>query len=76
MAKNKTTETISSVSEFINSVSDEQKRADSFKIIELMKEQSGYEPKMWGAAIVGFGSYHYKCESRVENTGLNIQNNS
>ena len=66
MAKNKTTETQSSVADFLNSVADENKRADSFKIVELMEEQSGYPGKMWGPAIVGFGSYHYKYESGHE----------
>jgi hypothetical protein len=66
MAKNKTTETISSVSDFLNSVADEGKRADSFLIAELMQQQTGLEPKVRGPAIVGFGSYHYKYDSDHE----------
>jgi hypothetical protein len=66
MAKNKTTETTTSVTDFINTVADETKRNDCFRIIELMQKQTGFEPKMWGAAIVGFGSYHYKYESGRE----------
>jgi len=66
MAKNKTTETTGSVSDFLNSVSDEGKRTDSFRIAELMQQQTGLEPKMWGPAIVGFGSYHYKYDSGHE----------
>ncbi len=66
MTKNKTTETKKSVTAFINAVPDEQKRKDSFKVIELMKKKSGHEPKMWGPSIVGFGSYHYKYESGRE----------
>ena len=31
-----------------------------------MKKQSGFDAKMWGPAIVGFGSYHYKYESGRE----------
>ncbi|MBU1094964.1 MAG: DUF1801 domain-containing protein [Bacteroidetes bacterium] len=38
----------------------EQKRKDSFEILKLMKDFTGYEPKMWGTSIIGFGSYHYK----------------
>jgi hypothetical protein len=26
----------------------------------MMKQVTKEEPKMWGASIVGFGSYHYK----------------
>ena len=68
MAKstNKTTETTNSVTDFLNSVADETKRADSFQLVQLMKEQTGFEAKMWGPAIVGFGSYHYKYASGRE----------
>ena len=59
--KNKTAETEVDVTDFINSfVENEQKKQDSFRLIELMSEWSGFEPKMWGPTIIGFGSYHYK----------------
>lgn len=66
MAKNKTTETNISVTDFINAVKDETKRKDSFNLVALIKKQTGLEPKMWGPSIVGFGSYHYKYESGHE----------
>src|SRR4249919_3513874 len=66
MAKNKTTQTDYSVIEFINAVPDEIKRKDSMEIIELMKNETGHEPKMWGPSIIGFGSYHYKYASGHE----------
>ena len=67
MAKNKTAETEVSVPEFIHAfVDNEQKKADSFRLIELMREWSGFEPKMWGPTIIGFGSYHYKYASGHE----------
>ena len=66
MAKIKTTETSKSVTDFINSVSDEIKRKDSFQIIDIMQKQTGFEPKMWGPSIIGFGNYHYKYESGHE----------
>ena len=65
-ATNKTIENHDSVTDFINLVADETKRADCFAIVEIMRKQSGFEPKMWGPAIVGFGSYHYKYESGRE----------
>lgn len=65
--KNKTTYTGASVTDFINSyVENEQKKADSFQLITLMKKWSGFEPKMWGPTIIGFGSYHYKYASGHE----------
>lgn len=66
MAKNKTTENENSVTDFINSVEDETKRNDSFRITDIMQEQTGLEPKMWGPAIIGFGTYHYVYESGRE----------
>ena len=67
MAKNKTTETEVKVSDFIESYVDkEQKKADSYKLIELMSEWSGFKPRMWGPTIIGFGSYHYKYASGHE----------
>lgn len=64
--KAKTTETSDSVLKFIKTVPDQQRQKDSLAIIEIMKQQSGFEPKMWGPGIVGFGSYHYKYESGHE----------
>ncbi len=67
MAKNKTAETVVNVSDFINSFVDiEQKKVDSFQLIDLMQKWSGFEPKMWGPSIIGFGSYHYKYASGHE----------
>jgi len=66
MAKNKTTETQNSVIDFINTVEDLTKRNDSFELVKLMQEQTGFEPKMWGPGIIGFGSYHYKYASGHE----------
>lgn len=66
MAKNKTTQTELSVTDFLNSVADETKRNDSFQILEIFKAQTGLESKMWGPSIVGFGSYHYTYESGHE----------
>lgn len=74
MAKaNKTNQTEVSVTDFINSyVESEQKKADSFQLVKLMSEWSGFEPKMWGPTIIGFGSYHYKYESGHEGDMLMI----
>jgi hypothetical protein len=68
MAELKTKQTDANVIEFINSFADtEQKRKDSFELLKLMQDFTGFEPKMWGTSIIGFGSYHYKSErSRQE----------
>jgi hypothetical protein len=67
LAKNKTNETAVIVTDFIHSfVDSDQKKSDSFRLIELMQEWSGFEAKMWGPSIIGFGSYHYKYASGHE----------
>lgn len=68
MAKNKTVETEASVSGFLATIKDAQKRKDCTAIIELVTQHTKLEPKMWGPAIVGFGSYSYKYESGREGT--------
>lgn len=63
MAELKTKQTSADVKEFIHSFADtEQKRKDSFELLNLMEETTGFPPKMWGPSIIGFGSYHYKSD--------------
>ncbi len=66
MAELKTKLNDASVEDFLNKVEDDQKRKDSFEILKMMKQVTKEEPKMWGASIVGFGSYHYKGASGRE----------
>jgi len=62
----KTQKNDASVHDFLNAVPDEKKRQDSFAIVELMRQVTGFEPAMWGDSIVGFGSYRYKYASGRE----------
>src|SRR5215467_10779661 len=66
MAGNKTVPNDQNVEQFLNAIADERKRKDRFTLLELMKQVTGMEPRMWGSSIVGFGSYHYKYESGRE----------
>jgi hypothetical protein len=66
MAENKTRQTDASVTAFLASIADERKRRDSQVILEMMREESREEPRMWGESIIGFGSIHYKYESGRE----------
>jgi hypothetical protein len=66
MAGNKTTQNENPVEEFINAADSEQKRKDAWDMIALMKKITGFEPKMWGGSLVGFGTYHYRYESGRE----------
>lgn len=60
MAENKTQKNDTPVEDFLNQVENETKRVDSFKLLTIMKEITGEEPKMWGDSIIGFGEYHYR----------------
>lgn len=62
----KTKETDHSVIEFIDSVESPKKREDAYKLLDLFSQTTGFEAKMWGPSIIGFGSYHYKYESGHE----------
>ena len=66
MAENKTQKNTASIVDFLNNLPDEKKRQDSFTLLELIKQVSGTEPKMWGPSIIGFGDMHYKYESGRE----------
>jgi hypothetical protein len=66
MAEMKTKVNEASVEDFLSKIEDEQKRKDCFEIVNMMKLVTKEEPKMWGPAIIGFGSYHYKYESGRE----------
>lgn len=59
----KTLATAAPVEGYIAAIEDEGRRADCRALVELMREASGCEPVMWGAAIVGFDRYHYTYES-------------
>jgi hypothetical protein len=63
MAELKTKQTDEDVYAFINSFAEtEQRRHDSFELLKLMQDCTGFEPRMWGPSIIGFGSFHYKSE--------------
>lgn len=60
LADIKTKETQASVQDYINGLANEQQRKDSEVLVKLMQKISKEEPKMWGAAMIGFGNKIYK----------------
>jgi predicted CopG family antitoxin len=66
MAELKTKPTAESVSDFLDKVSHPSRRQDCLTVLEIMKDVTKEEPKMWGSSIVGFGRYRYKYESGRE----------
>lgn len=66
MAELKTKQTDASVKDFLNQISDEERRNDCLTVAKMMEEITGVKPKMWGPSIVGFGVNHYKYASGRE----------
>jgi hypothetical protein len=66
MAELKTKKTEVRVEDFVQGIADETRRKDCQTLVELMRQATGAEPKMWGPSMVGFGSYHYKYASGRE----------
>src|SRR6201997_2746487 len=66
MVESKTRPTKLSVAAFIDALTDPPRRADAKALVKLMQSAAGEKPKMWGPAIIGFGSYHYRYESGRE----------
>ncbi len=66
MYEPKMKENESSVVDFIEKVEQPRKREDAYRLLEIFKDITGFEAKMWGPSIIGFGSYHYKYKSGHE----------
>jgi hypothetical protein len=57
VATNKTQATAQTAADFFLSL-DEPRRSECERLAQLMQLATGAEPRMWGAAIVGFGETH------------------
>jgi hypothetical protein len=66
MAELKTRPNDGDVDAFLAAVPDAQRRSDSLVLLDMFRTLTGEPPKMWGAAIVGFGDYHYAYASGRE----------
>lgn len=59
VAELKTQVTKKSVSQFLDSIADEQRRAECQTISAMMAKATRTAPAMWGPSIVGFGNHEY-----------------
>lgn len=66
MKANKTQKTSENVEWFLSSISEEQKRLDCLKLLDIMQDLTHAPPAMWGTSIVGFGEYHYRYKTGRE----------
>jgi hypothetical protein len=66
MSELKTKPTLSKPVDFIATVPNATRKADALQLLEIMTRLSGFEPRMWGDTLIGFGEYHYKYASGHE----------
>ena len=65
-------ETDKDVNAFIEAIPNQRRKADSKVVLELMKQITGKEPKIWGVSIVGFGKYSYQRKNGEEYEWFNV----
>ena len=61
-----------SVTDFVGSVPDPRRRADTAAAVAAITAAAGVEPVMWGPSIIGFGRYHYRYASGREGDSMVI----
>ena len=66
MSQNKTQATAVPVADFIAAVDNPTRRADAETLDALFREVTGWEPRMWGPSLIGYGEYHYVYDSGRE----------
>lgn len=66
MSENKTQGTDASVEEFLHQVEHPTRRSDAIELNRIFQEVTGWQPRMWGPSIVGYGAYHYVYDSGRE----------
>lgn len=65
-AELKTKATDASVDDYLDTVTNEKRRADTIVVKDMMQRITGHEPKLWGTSLIGFDTYHYKYASKRE----------
>ncbi|WP_306233003.1 DUF1801 domain-containing protein [Agrococcus beijingensis] len=68
MAEQKTQPTDASVTGFLDAAQPARRVEEGHRLLEILREETGAEPVMWGPSMVGFGSYHYVSPSKTSRT--------
>ena len=48
---------------FLARVAGDERRAEAERLIDLFARVTGWEPRLWGTSMVGFGRYEYRYSS-------------
>ncbi len=63
MAENKTQPTAVDPTGFIAAVENPARRADAEVLDKMFRRITGWQPRMWGPSLIGYGAYHYTYDS-------------
>ena len=56
---NKTQPTHIAPDTFLAAVEPERKREEAVELDALFRRVTGWQPRMWGPSMIGYGQYHY-----------------
>ena len=73
MTENKTKPTEASVADFLAGVEPARKRDDALALDRLFRRVTGWQPRLWGPSMIGYGAYHYVYDSGREGDFLFFQ---
>ncbi len=59
MAELKNKATDADVGDYLATITDQRRQAETRQVVEMMERVTGAPPRMWGASIIGFGNYRY-----------------
>ena len=63
MSENKTQPTDVDPRAFVAAIEHPARRADAEVLLDLLHDVTGWQPRMWGPSIIGYGTYRYQYES-------------
>lgn len=66
MSENKTQPTDVDPRIFVAAIEHPARRADAEVLLDLFGRVTGWQPRMWGPTIIGYGSYRYRYDSGRE----------
>ena len=70
MSDAKTGMTDEDIGEFLARVTPERRQQDAHVLDQLFRRATGWQPRIWGPSIIGYGSYAYRYTSGREGVFL------
>ena len=62
----KTKPTAVSPDAYVAALDNAVRKRDAERLLSVLRDLTGAEPRMWGSSMIGFGSYHYRYDSGHE----------